>query len=145
MWSTTLPLAPTGSNSEFLRHHARRLLRNIRGDHPSRVLPILRRVLIARVVPQQKLTELYAQRESLQLKHMLAIELGFANWESCKQQIDHCPVTQLDRYRLDIGAYGDFETNWFPDEAAARKWQQANGGYVVRYGEQAVTILNKPR
>ncbi|MDN0075395.1 hypothetical protein QU481_10880 [Crenobacter sp. SG2303] len=113
------------------------MLRNIRDDRPSRALPILRRVLAARVVPQQKLTELYLQRETLRLKHVLhtlAIELGFANWESCKRQIDHCPAALLDRYRFDNGAYGDFETNWFPDEATARKWLQTNSGHVVRYG-----------
>jgi len=146
MWSTTLPLVIPGSNSDFLRHYARRLLRNARGEQPSRALPVLRRVLAAQVTPAQKLTELYAQRESLRLKHVLhtlAIELGFANWESCKPQIDRCPAKMLDRYRLDLGAYGDFETNWFPDEPAARQWQQEHGGYVMRYGDQAVAILAK--
>ncbi|MDN0085191.1 hypothetical protein QU487_21005 [Crenobacter sp. SG2305] len=146
MWSTTLSLAASETNSAFLRDYARRMLRQTQGEQPSRALPVRRRVLTAQVTPERKLTDLYARRESLQLKHMLhtlAAELGFASWEHCKAEIDLRPAALLDRYRLDLGAYGDYETNWFPDKAAVRQWQQQHGGYVLRYGEQAAAILTK--
>ncbi|GAB3628608.1 hypothetical protein [Pandoraea terrae] len=121
------------------------MLNDVHGDRASSALPVLRRVLAAGVTPHAKLTALFAEREALQLKHMLhtlAAELGFARWEACKAAIDQTDGAMLDRYRFDLGAFGDYEKTWFPDEATAREWQREHGGYVVRYGSQAVAILN---
>jgi len=152
MWSTSHPLFKQLStvagepccNSEFLRRHARRLVRDGRADQPSKALPVLRRVIDAGLMPELAVTDLYGVRETLQLKHilhMLARELGFPNWDICKQEIDLRETAVLDRYRFEQGQFGDFEQNWFPDEPTARAWQQANGGYIVNYGKQAVAIL----
>ena len=152
MWSTDSPIYssirhPLGAqlvNSEFLRRHARRLLRDARSDEPSRTLPVLRRIVAARVTPEIRLTELHAVRATLQLKHVLhalARELGFASWESCKHEIDDRPPAMLDRYRLELGMFGDYEQNWFADEQTAIDWQRQNGGYLVRVGRQVVAIL----
>lgn len=157
MWSTSHPLfkqlrtefrtvAGESCNSEFLRRHARRLVRDGRADQPSKALPVLRRVIDAGLMPELAVTDLYNVRETLQLKHILhtlARELGFASWDVCKQEIDRCEATVLDRYRFEQGQFGDFEQNWFPDEVTARAWQQENGGYIVNYGKQAVAILTK--
>ncbi|MFJ9452700.1 MULTISPECIES: hypothetical protein [unclassified Herbaspirillum] len=153
MWSTSHPLfkqlrnvAGEPCNSEFLRRHARRLVRDGRADQPSKALPVLRRVIDAGLMPELAVTDLYNVRETLQLKHILhtlARELGFASWDVCKQDIDRCDTTALDRYRFEQGQFGDFEQNWFPDEPTARAWQQENGGYIVNYGRQAVAILAK--
>jgi hypothetical protein len=158
MWSTSHPLfkqlrtelrTAAGEpccNSEFLRRHARRLVRDGRADQPSKALPVLRRVIDAGLMPELAVTDLYNVRETLQLKHILhtlARELGFAGWDICKQEIDRCDTAVLDRYRFEQGQFGDFEQNWFPDEATARAWQQANGGYIVNYGKQAVAILTE--
>jgi hypothetical protein len=154
MWSTSHPLleqfrTDAGEpcrNSEFLRRHARRLVRDGRAHQPSKALPVLRRVIDAGLMPELAVTDLYNVRETLQLKHILhtlARELGFASWDACKQEIDHCDTVVLDRYRFEQGKFGDFAQNWFPDEPTARAWQQENGGYIVNYGKQAVAILAK--
>lgn len=152
MWSTSSPvdndtrndLGSNLSNSEFLRRYARRLLRNARANEPGKALPVLRRIIAMKVTPELRITDLYAVRATIQLKHVLhtlARELDFAAWEICKQRIDACPAATLDRYRLELGMFGDYQQNWFADEATARDWQQANGGYLIAYGQQAVAIL----
>ncbi|GAB3627738.1 hypothetical protein GCM10027419_25890 [Pandoraea terrae] len=59
-----------------------------------------------------------------------------------KAAIDQTDGAILDRYRFDLGAFGDYEKTRLPDEATAREWQRKHAGYVVRYGSQAVAILN---
>jgi len=159
MWSTSHPLFKSsgtissvtgnvggepGCNSEFLRRHARRLVRNGRDAQPSKALPVLRRIIDTGVMPELSVTDLYVVRDTLQLKHvlhMLGRELGFAGWEACKHEIDCRGAEVLDRYRFEQGQFGDFRQNWFSDEQTAREWQQQNGGYIVAYGKQAVAIL----
>lgn len=152
MWSTSHPLFASSSvlagesadNTEFLRRHARRLLRSGRDAQPSKSLPVLRRIISAGVMPELSVTDLYNVRATLQLKHvlhMLGRELGFAGWDACKHQIDSRGTEVLDRYRFEQGQFGDFRQNWFSDQQTARAWQQQNGGYIVAYGQQAVAIL----
>ncbi len=133
MWSTSCPIASSVSNSDYLREHARRLLRLSRDCDTGASLPVLRRMLAANITRAERLADLNATREQLQLKHllsMLAVELGYENWDACKAHID-------------AGAFNDFEKNWFANEAEALEWQRGNGGYIVRYGEQAVAILKR--
>lgn len=146
MWSTSCPIASPVSHGNYLREHARRLLRLARDGDTSASMPVLRRLLTARILPAGGLAHLHARRTDLQLKHLLALiaaELGYANWDTCKAAIDTQPDAVIDRYRLDAGAFNDFEKNWFANEAEALDWQRAHGGYVVRYGEQAVAILKR--
>ena len=131
------------SNTDFLRRHARRMLRDVRSDHPGKALPVLRRMQAAGIAPAARLSEAYRSRASLQLKHMLrmlAAELGYPGWADCKQEIDRRPATVLDRFRVDLGAFGDYNQLWFADAAAAQQWQRENGGYMVAYGTQAVVM-----
>jgi hypothetical protein len=152
MWSTSLPssgnarndLGSNLSNSDFLRRYARRLLRAARSTAPSTALPVLRRVIAMKVMPELRVTDLYAVRETVQLKHvlhMLSRELGYAAWEICKDRIDARSTDVLDRYRLELGMFGDYQQNWFADAATARDWQSQHGGYLIAYGRQAVAIL----
>ncbi len=131
------------SNADFLRRVARRLLREAQSEKPSSALPVLRRLLQAGVVPAARLTDLYQARASVQLKHMLrtiAVELGYPSWEACKHDIDRKPASVLDRFRLDLGAFGDYNQVWFSNEKEAQQWQAENGGHVVVYGSQAVVM-----
>jgi hypothetical protein len=131
------------SNADFLRRHARNLLRDVRSDHPSKSLPIIRRVHSAGIAPTRRLPDLYHTRESLQLKHMLrtvAVELGYATWDACKRNVDRQPPSVLDRFRLDLGGFGDYNQIWFSNESAAQEWQREHGGHVVIYGSQAVVM-----
>jgi hypothetical protein len=71
----------------------------------------------------------------------LAVELGHAGWDACKNDIDGRDPGAIDRYRFDAGLFGDYEKNWFASEAAARERQRGNGGYIVSYAGQAVAVL----
>jgi hypothetical protein len=146
MWSTSCPISSSVSNSDYLREHARRLLRHAREGDTSAAMPVLRRLAASNVTRAERLADLHAMRDELQLKHvlsMLAVELGYENWDACKPDIDAQPGAIIDRYRLDAGAFNDFEKNWFATMREARDWQRAHGGYLVRYGEQAVAILKR--
>jgi hypothetical protein len=154
MWSTQFPQAIHAvepgftraiGNSDFLRRYARRLLRAAHSGRSSDALPVLRRIVAMQVTPEIPVAELYRLRESLQLKHvlhMLAREIGFPSWETCSRQVDAKPSELLDRYRFELGMFGDFDTNWFPDMAVAQDWQREHGGYLIAYGSQAVAILS---
>lgn len=130
-------------NADFLRRHARHMLRDAHSDKPGKALPIVRRVHAAGISPEPRLTHLYHARHSLQLKHMLrtiATELGYATWAACKNDVDRRPPQVLDRFRLDMGAFGDFNQLWFASETAAQQWQKEHGGHLVVYGRQAVVM-----
>ncbi|MFL9927031.1 hypothetical protein PQR62_22355 [Herbaspirillum lusitanum] len=152
MWSTRFPSSPNIDSSfapglahgDFLRRYARRLLRQVRSSQSSAALPVLRRMVAMRITPEISVAELFPLRASLQLKHvlhMLARELDYPAWEVCAREIDARDSALLDRYRLELGMFRDFQTNWFADMASARNWQRGHGGYLVAYGKQAVAIL----
>lgn len=131
------------SKADFLRRLARRMLRDAHSDQPSAALPVVRRVHAAGILPQARLSGLYHARAGLQLKHMLrtlAAELGYACWADCKRDIERQPAAVLDRFRVDLGAFGDFNQVWFADQDAALRWQRENGGHLVAYGRQAVVM-----
>jgi hypothetical protein len=131
------------SHADFLRRYARSMLRDARSEHPSKALPIIRRVHAVGIFPIARLSDLYHARESLQLKHVLrtiAAELGYATWNACKHDVDYQPSSVLDRFRLDIGGFGDYEKIWFSSESAAQEWRRTHGGHVVVYGSQAVLM-----
>jgi hypothetical protein len=144
MWSTSCPVRSDLTNTEFLRRHARRLLRLAHADSTSSAMPVVRRLLAAGVTRAETLAELYETRANVQLKHvlnMLALELGHFGWDACKPVLDTREAAVIDRYRFDAGAFGDYEKVWFAAACAAREWQREHGGYIVEYGDQAVAIL----
>jgi hypothetical protein len=146
MWSSAAPLISDTANSAFLRRHARRLLRDARADAPSRSLPVLRWLASSGTTSLTRTADLHRARDTLQLKQVLralALELGYTDWAACRHDIDKRDPALLDHYRVDAGLYGDFMQNWFPNEASARSWQREHGGYIVRYGNQAVAILKR--
>lgn len=131
------------TNEGFLRRYARRMLRDVHSARSSQALPVVRRVHAAGVVDSKRLADLYHVRASLQLKHMfrtLAKELGYATWEACKRDVDRLPPGVLDRFRMDLGLFGDYNKIWFSDEDSARQWQAKHGGHVVVYGSQAAVV-----
>ncbi|OON59153.1 hypothetical protein B0920_24865 [Massilia sp. KIM] len=131
------------TNTDFLRRYARRMLRDAHSPHPSKALPVVRRVHAARATAAGRVTDLYHARATLQLKHMyrtIAVELGYADWDACKRDVDRHAPEMLDRFRLDLGAFGDYEQVWFPDAPSAQAWQREHGGRVVVYGRQAVVM-----
>ena len=155
MWSLSCPVAHSLSNTDFLRHHARCLLRLAHADNTATALPVLRRLNATQSAAQsatqsatQKRTltlgALYETRATIQLKHvlnMIAVELGYAGWDACKQSVEREDSAFIDRYRFDAGLFNDHETLWFAGIEAARDWQREQGGYIVEYGDQAVAIL----
>ena len=57
-FSQNIPAAP---NTEFLRRYAKRLLRAVHSDQPSKALPIVR-VHALGILPQRRMAELYHAR-----------------------------------------------------------------------------------
>jgi hypothetical protein len=97
--------------------------------------------------PGNALEDLLERRATLQLKHvlhMLAKELGFPVWETCKGTVDSANTSVLDRYRSELGMFGDDKKNRIADHDTTLSWQRQHGGYLVRYGKQTVAILARP-
>ncbi|HMC44072.1 MAG TPA: hypothetical protein VKJ77_01970, partial [Caballeronia sp.] len=64
MWSTSCPRSVNSdlTNTEFLRRHARRLLRRAHADNTSTAMPVVRRLLAANVTRAGTLAELHKTR-----------------------------------------------------------------------------------
>jgi len=73
MWSTSLPVSNNSrndfgnhlGNSDFLRRYARRLLRDARSFESSKSLPVLRRIIAMKVMPELRVTDLYCAGASI--------------------------------------------------------------------------------
>ena len=66
---------PLDTNTDFLRRHARGMLRSAHSDQPSKALSIVRRVHTARAFSMPRLTELYHARANYNSS------ICFARWQ----------------------------------------------------------------
>lgn len=104
-------------------------------------MPALRRAHGARVFAELTLSALYRQRHLLQRKHFLralAVEAGFANWESYLPTLRSRPPQALEHYRT--GLEFGYPNAWFSTHALAIAFAEQHGGKVVRYGQQAMVV-----
>ncbi len=104
-------------------------------------MPAVRRAHGAGVFAELTLSALYRQRHLLQRKHFLrtlAVEAGFANWESYLPTLRAQPPQALEHYRTGL-EYG-YPNAWFSTHAQAVAFAEEHGGKVVRYGQQAMVV-----
>ena len=104
-------------------------------------MPAVRRAHAAGVFSELTLSALYRQRHLLQRKHflrMLAVEAGFANWESYRPALCAQPPQTLEHYTSwrDFG----YPNAWFSTHAQAIAFAEERGGKVVRHGQQAMVV-----
>ncbi|WKB51701.1 hypothetical protein [Eleftheria terrae] len=136
--STALP----GSALDFVRRQARRLLKAARSEQPMHALPALRRLQAAGLFSGWRLPELFRQRETVQLKHVLralAMEAGHPDWAGYKQALEPLPAQALDDYLVEESRACGLSP-WFSNEAEAREHARSHGGRVIRYRGQAVVV-----
>lgn len=121
---------------------AKRLHRAAASDALSEALPVLRRLLAARVVPACPVPVLFRDRASLQRKHMLrmlAFEAGHASWEAYSQAL-----SRMDSQSAVLSVAAQRSTamlkHWFVGEPQAVQFASTHGGLVTRVGHQGAVV-----
>ncbi|GAB3476092.1 hypothetical protein [Marinomonas epiphytica] len=108
----------------------------------SHALPVLRRLVKSKVLPQASLLELKHNTALIKRKHllhMLAIENGAPCWGDFKQQVLASQPGSLLPSSLQLKQAG-YPIHWFSNEGEALSFHETNGGKVIRVGEQAAVI-----
>ena len=137
--------APSSSNPisavEQALRQARTLHRASKDATLLVAMPAVRRAHGADVFAELALSALYRQRHLLQRKHflrVLAVEAGFANWESYLPALRSQPPPALEHY-TNWREFG-YPNAWFSTHAQAIAFAEERGGKVVRYGQQAMVV-----
>ena len=135
------PSSPTSALGLALRQ-ARRLHRAAQSGPLLQALPALRRVHAAGVLPGMGISALYRQRHVLRRKHFLrtlAIEAGYADWESWRPVLVTMLPQALDHFRLET-EWNVHLNSWFSSPQEATEFARQHGGRVLRVGRQAAVL-----
>lgn len=123
-------------------HHAKRLHQAAATGSLATALPVLRRILAAKVLEGISLTELNCQRDIVRRKHVLrtlAIEAGHPGWEQYRKALEASSPEKLEIFdiiRPDMG----YPNHWFSSLDEARRHAATHGGRPVGVGSQAVVF-----
>ena len=131
-----------GTAADLLLRQARKLHRAASTGSIVSAMPAVRRLHAAGIFPGRSLSALYRDRGELKRKHFLralAVEAGFADWESCKPQLGHLPVEAFARFKVEEEWFA-FLNSWFSNEQDAQAFADKHGATVVRVGTQAVVL-----
>jgi hypothetical protein len=108
----------------------------------SRSLPVLRRLLNAKVLSNLSLIELKNNTAIIQRKHllhMLATENGASCWSAFKQQITTAPEGSIVPNSIELRDAG-YPVLWFASTAEAATYADNHGGKIVKLGNQAAVV-----
>lgn len=133
---------PAPTAYQLVLRQARRLHRAANSDQVLFAMPSVRRAHAAGVLPGLALSELYHDRATLKRKHFLrtlAVEAGFADWETFRAQLERMSPDAFEHFKLADEGVAQLNV-WFSDEAQAQVHADAHGGRVVRVGKQAVVV-----
>ncbi len=128
------------SSAALVRRQAHKLHLAARTGSISLAMPALRLLQSTDIFPGQALSTLYRQRQKLQRKHFLralAVQAGFADWESLRPQLDQLPAEAFDHFKANNEWVANINA-WFSDEQQAQAHAQQYGGRVYRVGTQAM-------
>lgn len=144
--TTASPAGTSSTNDisavELALRLARTLHRASKDATLLKAMPAVRRAHAAGVFAELTLSALYRKRHLLQRKHFLrtlAVEAGFANWETYRPVLRDQPPQALGHY-TNGQEYG-YPNAWFSTHAEAIAFADERGGRVVRYGQQAMVVL----
>lgn len=140
--SVPSPKAADHSSLDLIRQLAKKLQRAALADELSISLPVLRRLLAAKVLVGISLPQLQRRRNLVQRKHLLqllALEAGFASWETYRAALVHMAPEQLPHFDLFKRQQG-YPNHWFASLEEAQDYAWEHGGRAVAVGGQAVVI-----
>lgn len=124
---------------------AKKLHRAAVSDSLAESLPVLRRLLSAKAIPEMPLPELRQRRDFLQRKHvlrLLALEAGCSSWEEYRAVLSTGSPEQFDQFDILKRAAG-YPNVWFSSLKEAELHVSEHGGRAVRFGQQAVVFVNE--
>lgn len=108
-------------------------------------LPVLRRLLEAKVLINISLPQLKSKTEMIQRKHllqMLAVENGSNCWADFKHKIASGPQGSMRPYSAELRDAG-YPVLWFSSTVEAQSYADKNGGKVIKVGRQAAVAPEK--
>lgn len=126
-------------------HQGRLLHRAAKQGSVASAMPVLRRLYQSGVCYNLSLVELFKARQHIQRKHvlrMLAIEAGYPSWEQYRPVLANM-ATPLASGLYEQGYSVTRLSHWFSSFELAQDYAKANGGKVVKYGQQAVVIADE--
>ncbi len=110
-------------------------------------LPVLRRLLEAKILVNLSLPELKRCTEIIQRKHLLnllAVENGGSSWAEFKKLIEIAPQGTMLPYSVELKKAG-YPVLWFSTSTEANQYCDTHGGKVVQVGDQAAVVPEKQR
>ncbi|MEX0336945.1 hypothetical protein [Vibrio tubiashii] len=113
-----------------------------RSESLSRSLPVLRRLLNAKVLTNISLIELKNNASIVKRKHllqMLAYENGATSWAEFKHQIVAAPEGSILPNSIEL-RNGGYPVHWFANATEATTYRDHHGGKVIRLGNQAAVV-----
>ena len=128
--------------TDIVLRQARKLHRAALTGSLCDAMPALRRVHTAGVLPGLNLRALYESRQDLKRKHFLralAVEAGYADWESFRAALNSLPEDTVQQFRV-MDDQLMFLSLWFSTEEQALAHVREHGGASIRVGKQAVVI-----
>lgn len=108
----------------------------------SHSLPVLRRLLNAKVLINTSLIELKNNTSIIQRKHllqMLAAENGSSCWAEFKQHVVTAPEGSILPNSIELRDAG-YPVLWFSNTAEATNYTDTYGGKIVKLGSQAAVV-----
>ncbi len=134
--------ATAGEAVTAVLREAKRLHRAAASESLALSLPVLRRLLAQQVLQGVSLPELRRHRHIVQRKHLLrllALDAGFANWETYRAALPGVPVADLPHFDL-VRAQAGYPNLWFSTPEEAERHVALRGGRMMRVGLQAVVL-----
>lgn len=141
------PFPPQSKNEDhdvvrLVLSEAKRLHRSATSESLANSLPILRRLIASGALAAMSLPELRRKKQSVQRKHilrMLAIEAGYANWETYRPALSKLSVDEVQHFDI-VRRKAGYPNPWFSSLAEAQTFRDRHGGVVLPVGRQAVVL-----
>lgn len=129
--------------SQAVLKEAKRLHKAATSEQLVLSLPVLRRIRATDTLQRMSLPELRRHRHIVQRKHilrMLAVEAGFASWETYRHALATLPPEQLPHF--DIARHEAGQLNlWFSTLEQAQAHAAQHGGRALPVGRQGVVLI----
>ncbi len=115
------------------------LLKDLRCEDPPRATRAAERFQILPAFAALAAEAILGRRDSVQLKHALAViaaELGYPAWKDCKRRLEVPAELRLDTERFFEAGAAAYLNRWFARYSEARASLEAEGGYLFPFRHQ---------
>ena len=137
-------ISTTKQAIEFLLKQAKKIHRTALTRSTSQALPILRRLLINKILINISLVELNKNKTLIKRKHILqlfAAEAGYQDWGTYRKVLTSGINWQDDNY-ISALRHHSYPNLWFSTLVLAQEYVSNSGGRAIKMGTQAVVLID---